>query len=191
MASLSVKQRRVADAMQPMLKDAPWVLRITERKKFTGPVLEICERRYQENGTSRLFEYGRIYNGALRTCKPAICRMIGQILDEAGRPLDLPELIDEKIEYRGQLPLDETAGAKLALLFKLHPVVRSQDRIELMAWRIERFSREESLYWLSKVSIQTYGRRGVEWAKSGLRLMLAGQQKDKEEVRRLLEQLRK
>ena len=62
---------------------------------------------------------------------------------------------------------------------------------ELMAWRIERFSREETLYWLTKTTMQTYGARSVEWAKSGLRLMLAGQQKDEDEVDRLLEQLRK
>ena len=82
-------------------------------------------------------------------------------------------------------------GAKLALLFRLHPRVNSQKRIELMAWRIERFSREETLYWLTKTTMQTYGARSVEWAKSGLRLMLAGQQKDEDEVDRLLEQLRK
>ena len=60
-----------------------------------------------------------------------------------------------------------------------------------MAWRIERFSREETLYWLGKVSIPSYGRRGIEWAKSGLRLMLAGQQKDEAAVEELLQKLRK
>ena len=47
------------------------------------------------------------------------------------------------------------------------------------------------MYWLTKTTMQTYGARSVEWAKSGLRLMLAGQQKDEDEVDRLLEQLRK
>jgi len=118
--------------------------------------------------------------------------MMGQVTDLAGRPLELQELIDDKIEFRGQIPLDEIAGSKLALLFKLHPQVRDDNRIELMAWRIERFSREETLYWLSKVSIEgLYGKRGIEWAKSGLRLMLAGQQRDIEVVDKLLQQLRR
>ena len=61
-----------------------------------------------------------------------------------------------------------------------------------MVWRIERFSREETTYWLSKVSVESfYGKCGIEWAKSGLRLMLAGQQKDGAEVEALLEKLRK
>ncbi len=191
MATLNGKQQRVVDAMQPMLKTAPWVLRVTERKDYTGAILEVCERYDTGNNTTRLREHGRIYNGTLRTCKDAIRYMMGQVQDELGRPLGIQELIDDRLEYRGQIPLDETTGAKLALLFKLHPVVRSQNRIELMAWRIERFSREETLYWLGKVSIPSYGRRGIEWAKSGLRLMLAGQQKDEAAVEELLQKLRK
>ena len=191
MATLNGKQQRVVDAMQPMLKTAPWVLRVTERKDYTGAILEVCERYDTGNNTTRLREYGRIYNGTLRTCKSAIRYMMSQVLDEMGRPLGIQELIDDRIEYRGIIPLDITTGAKLALLFRLHPRVNSQKRIELMAWRIERFSREETLYWLTKTTMQTYGSRSVEWAKSGLRLMLAGQQKDEAEVDRLLEQLRK
>ena len=188
---LTKKQLLVRENMQASMKEAPWVLRVSEQKKYTGPMLEICERQRTDTGTTRLKEFGRIYNGTLRTCKPAIRYMLSQELDEEGRPAGLQELIDEKIEYRGHIPLKETTGAKLALLFKLHPQVRSQERIELMAWRIERFTREEALYWVSKVSIPVYGRRGIEWAKSGLRLMLAGQQKDKEAVEELLRQLRK
>ncbi len=192
MAELTAKQQRIKNEMQPLLKIAPWILRVTERKDFTGPVLEICERRTTEKGTQRLYDYGRIYNGALRTCKAAIRCILREVQDGAGRPLGLQEFLDERIDYRGQLPLDEIAGAKLALLFKLQPQVRSQQRIELMAWRIERFGREETMYWLSKVSIESlYGKRGIEWAKSGLRLMLAGQQKDGAEVQALLEKLRK
>ena len=36
-----------------------------------------------------------------------------------------------------------------------------------------------------------YGKRGMEWAKSGLRLMLAGQNKDQAEIDDLLDRLRK
>lgn len=188
---LTKKQNEVVDNMQASLKESPWILRVTERKGYTGPLLEICERLTMDGGTTRLKEYGRIYNGTLRTCKLAIRYMMSQELDQMGRPAGLHELIDDKIEYRGQIPLRDEIGAKLALLFKLHPKVRSQERIELMAWRIERFTREEALYWVSKVSIPVYGQRGIEWAKSGLRLMLAGQQKDEEAVSELLVKLRK
>lgn len=188
---LTNKQNEVVANMQPSLKDSPWILRVTERKDYTGPLLEICERQTTDSGSTRLKEYGRIYNGTLRTCKRAIRYMMSQELDQLGRSAGLHELIDDKIEYRGQIPLRDEIGAKLALLFKLHPQVRSQERIELMAWRIERFTREEALYWVSKVSIPVYGQRGIEWAKSGLRLMLAGQQKDEEAVRELLDKLRK
>lgn len=192
MAELTAKQLQVQENMKSMLKTAPWILRIAEQKKYTGPVLEICERRATEAGKTKLWEYGRIFNGNFRTCKVAIRYMMSQVTDNAGRPLGLQEFIDSKVAYRGQIPLDEVTGAKLALLFKLHGQVRSPERIELMAWRIERFSREETMYWLSKVSVESfYGKRGIEWAKSGLRLMLAGQQKDGKEVQRLLEALRK
>ena len=188
---LTKKQEDVIDNMQAAMKDAPWILRVSEQKKYTGPMLEICERQNTDSGTTRLKEYGRIYNGTLRTCKRAIRYMLAQELDTLGRPAGLQELIDDKIEYRGQIPLHDEIGAKLALLFKLHPRVKTQERIELMAWRIERFTREEALYWVGKVSIPVYGQRGIEWAKSGLRLMLAGQQKDADAVNELLEKLRK
>lgn len=191
MAELSKRQQEVVAVMQPYLKTAPWIMRITTRKEFTGPVLEICERYRTERDTERLREYGRLYNGSLRTCKRAICLMLSQVLDNAGRPFGIQELLNGAIDYRGQVPLNETVGAKLALLSKLHPQVRKDSRIELMAWRIERFSREETLYWLTKVSVPTYGRRSIEWAKSGLRLMLAGRQNDEEEIQKLLEKLRR
>ena len=166
-------------------------MRITERKAYTGPVLVICGRYTTENQTEKLREYGCIYNGALRHCRRAIQTMLSEVTDEAGRSLGLDKLIGEEIACRGNLPLNDTIGAKLALLAKLHPQVRRADRLELMAWRIERFTREETLYWLTKVSVPTYGRRGIEWAKSGLRLMLAGRQDDKKVIEGILDKIRK
>ena len=192
MTELTAKQQRIQNEMQPMLKTAPWILRITEQKKYTGPVLEVCERRATNSGKTKLYEYGRIFNGHFRACKAPIRYMLSQVTDQAGRPLGLHGFVDSQTAYRGQIPLDEVTGAKLALLFKLHGLIRSDERMELMAWRIERFGREETMYWLGKVSVESfYGRRGIEWAKSGLRLMLAGQQKDGAEVIRMLETLRK
>jgi len=140
---------------------------------------------------TKLKEWGKMFNGNLRACLPAIRSMMNGAMDDQGRPLEIASLLDDKISFRGQIPLDETTGGKLSLLFRLQGLVRDIGRAELMAWRIARFSREETMYWFTRVSTSAYGKRSVEWAKSGLRVMLAGQQNDKEEVQRLLEQLRK
>lgn len=191
MENLTKKQRAVAESMKRMVSTAPWVLRVTESKKVTGPVLVISERYKEEDGKTKLREYGRIYNGDLKACRNAIHYMLTQVLDDVGRPLGIQDLIDDRLAFRGNIPLDRTIGTKIALLFKLHPQIRNESRVELLAWRIERFTFEESMYWLGKVSIPTYGRRSIEWAKSGLRLMLAGQSKDQKEIDELLEKLRK
>lgn len=191
MENLTKRQREVARNMKDMVSTAPWVLRITESKKVSGPVLVISERYSEESGKTKLREYGRIYNGDLKACRNAIHYMMSQVCDDLGRPLGVQELIDDKTAFRGNIPLDRTAGAKIALLFKLHPQVRNESRVELMAWRIERFTFEESMYWLGKVSIPTYGKRSMGWARSGLQLMLAGQSKDQKEIDELLDKLRK
>ena len=191
MADLSKRQEEIASEAALRVKSATWIMRITVRKDYTGPALVLCERYVTEKKTVKLREYGCIYNGALRHCRRAIKIMLAEVTDEAGRSLGLDELIEGEIAYRGNLPLNETIGAKLALLAKLHPQVRRADRLELMAWRIERFTREETFYWLTKVSVPTYGRRGMEWAKSGLRLMLAGRQGDKKVIGEILDKIRK
>lgn len=181
----------IAEAMRPFISTAPWVLTIKEESKVTGPVLVIKERREIDNGETKLFICGKIYNGDLRACKDSIKYMMSQVKDDVGRPLGIQEMLEGKIEYRGDIPLDSNIGSKLALLFKLHPQIRNEKRIELLAWRIERFTYEESQYWLGKVSLPTYGERSMEWAKSGLRLMLAGQTEDMADIEHLLELLRK
>lgn len=190
---LTPRQKEIAETAGLALKSAAWVLRVTERKPFTGPVLVISERQNRESGRTRLKEHGSIYNSALRVCCHAIHLMLSRELDSFGRPAGLQDLIGHRTEYRGNIPLGDETGGKLALLFRLHPRVRNLERVELMAWRIERFTREEALYWVNRVTIPISAgdRRSVEWAKSGLRLMLAGQQKDVKAVRELLENLRK
>lgn len=188
---LSKKQKEAVDGMQAALKTAPWILRVTERKGITGPVLEVCERQATEAGGTRLQAHGRIYHGALRTCTRAIQLMLSQELDEMGRPAGVQTLIDDKMDYRGQIPMHDEAGAKLALLSILQAGVKSMDRVELMSWRIDRMTREEALYWLAKVTLPIYGPRSIEWAKSGLRVMLGGMQGDDDAVAELLGKLQK
>lgn len=207
MGSIASKQQMIVDRMQEGLASSTWILRISDQKKYTGPVFTICEKVPTDGAKAamdaqqltllpvakrtKLKEWGVLFNGNRRACLPAIRSMMNGAADDQGRALDIASLLDDKSSFRGQIPLDETTGGKLSLLFRLQGMVRDMNRVELMAWRIARFSREETMYWLTRVSSSAYGRRSVEWAKSGLRVMLAGQQNDKEEVQRLLEQLRK
>ena len=85
------------------------------------------------------------------------------------------------------LPLDEEAGAKLALIFRLHERIADLDRIELIARRVERLTREEANYLLSRMT--RFDPAANRWATAGLRIMLGGQAKDPA-VRETLDRLR-
>jgi hypothetical protein len=56
-----------------------------------------------------------------------------------------------------------------------------------MARRIERFTREEAAYWLSRMT--SFSPDARRWAVAGMRLMLGGQANDSG-VERMLERLR-
>ena len=189
-------QDLIESQIRSMINTSPYVLRVTERKGYNIPVLEICERISIENEktgrrTARLKELGLIHGNNLRACQAAICYMVNHMVDNDGRPFDIPSLLRGSISYRGNIPLDTEAGSKLALLLRLQGQVRDSARAELMAWRIERFTQEEAMYWLARAIVPTYGARSLEWNKSGLRIMLAGQQKDEDAVDELLAKLRK
>ncbi len=192
----SQAQDLIETQIRSMLNTSPYVLRVTERKGFNIPVLEICERISVENEktgkkTSKLKELGLIHGNNLRACQTAICYMVNHMVDNDGRPFDVPSLLRGCIPFRGNIPLDTEAGSKVALLLRLQGQVRDSARAELMAWRIERFTQEEAMYWMARTLVPTYGARSLEWNKSGLRIMLAGQQKDEEAVDDLLAKLRK
>ena len=189
-------QGLIESQIRSMINTSPYVLRVTERKGYNIPVLEICERNNIENEntgkkTSRLKELGLIHGNNLRACQAAICYMVNHMVDNDGRPFDIPSLLRGSIPFRGNIPLDTEAGSKLALLLRLQGQVRDSARAELMAWRIERFTQEEAMYWLARAIVPIYGARSLEWNKSGLRIMLAGQQKDEDAVDELLAKLRK
>src|SRR5262249_19815992 len=61
------------------------------------------------------------------------------------------------------------------------------DRVELMARRLARFTREEAVYWLSRTT--SFGSDANRWAIAGLRIMLGGHAKEPA-VERMLERLR-
>ncbi len=186
-------QRRI----RPLLESAPWVLRITEYKDKPAPVFIVKERFSPEEnpkkngeapGKKVLRDRGLLYGQPLRRCLPVIRLIVSRVCDHAGIPLDLQRFLgNERITFRGNLPLDEEAGAKLSLIFKLQERVKDMDRVELIAWRVERFSCEEAAYWLTRAT--QYGEAANRWARAGMRIMLGGQPGDKA-VLHMLEKLR-
>lgn len=161
------------------LTQSPWIMVLTEYKNKPAPVLVVKKRltNHQALGKPVLKDRGLLYGQSLRRCLPVIRNIIGGICDKDGVPLDLQRhLCSGRIIFRGNLPLDDEAGEKLALIFKLQERVTNMDRVELIARRVERFSREEAAYWLTRAT--QYGEAANRWALAGMRIMLGGQAGD-------------
>ena len=183
--------------IKPEVSLAPWQLRVTELSGKMPPVLLLRERVLpngskgqdrSQNGSLTLEERGFIYGPALRRGLPAILRIVGRLTDREGVSLELRRFLEaNSITFRGNLPLDEDAGQKLSLIFKLRERVREMDRVELISRRVERFTPEEAAYWYSRIT--NFGEHGNRWARAGMRLMLGGQPGD-HAVETMLEQLR-
>jgi hypothetical protein len=186
-------QRRV----RPEVSRAPWVLRVTEHSDKPAPVFIVKERIHPDQRTdteglvaprSVLRESGLLYGSQLQRCLPVVRGIISRISDRKGIPLELTQYLkDRRIAFRGNLPLDDDAGPKLALIFRLQERIKELDRVELIARRIERFTREEAAYWHSRIS--TFGDAANRWAMAGMKVMLAGQPKDPN-IEKMLEELR-
>lgn len=161
--------------LQPLVNQAPWVLRFTDLKGKPSPVLIIKQRKIDEldNQKSKLVEVGEIYGDSLRRCQPVIRQILSHVRDQHDVHLELQQfLIGNSISFRGNLPLDEQAGMKLGLLFRLQQRVKDLHRVELMANRIHRFTKEEAGYWLSRLI--HFGKASSRWASAGMRIMLGG-----------------
>lgn len=193
------------EKLKPLVPKAPYVLRITEWKHYPVPVLVVKERRAYQLTTNNpkkeaqgklielpvkkvLMEIGFLYGEALRRCLPVLWKMLAKVRDDKDIPLELQRYMNKNgLRQRLNLPLDEEAGAKLGLFFRLYVRVKELDRVELMARRIARFSREEAVYWLYRTT--TYGADANRWALSGLRIMLGGQPGDRA-VAKMLDRLK-
>lgn len=193
--------RHLTERLAPLSLKSPFILRITEWREAPIPVLVVKERHYREAGDKTrgpdgqrpraravLIERGHLAGEPLHRCLPILRRLVEGVTDQAGIPLELGRYLSaEGLRCRGNLPLDEDAGAKLALLFRLQDRLKDLDRVELIAHRVRQFTREEAAYWLSRTT--SYGPTANRWALSGLRIMLGGQAKDTG-VREMLERLR-
>lgn len=161
--------------VEPHLPRMPWVLRVTDHKKRPSPVFVIKYRKPldEDSKETRLVERGVLYGDQLRRCLPGIQQVLARVRDEDDKHLDLHQFVQGKtIAFRGNLPLDEGSGSKLALLFRLQERVKDLDRVELMARRIDNFTDEEASYWLSR--ILHFSRATNRWAIAGMRIMLGG-----------------
>ena len=159
----------------PHIDRMPWVLRVTDHKKRPSPVFVIKYRKPldEDSMKTRLVDRGVIYGDSLRRCLPGIQQVLARVRDEDDKHLDLHQFLKGKsIVFRGNLPLDEGSGSKLALLFKLQERVKDLDRVEMMARRIDNFTTEEASYWLSR--ILHFSKATNRWAAAGMRIMLGG-----------------
>jgi hypothetical protein len=174
-------------------KAAPFVLRITRWRDLTGPVLVVKERTVgrQAPGASQnemvrtlrprksttLVERGHIAGEAQRRVLPVLKSMLGRVRDEGGVPLHLERWMTvDGLRRTVTIPLNDEVGAKLALVFRLHERIADLDRVELIARRVERLTREEATYLHSRMT--RFDPAANRWAISGLRILLGGQAKD-------------
>lgn len=177
---------------------APYVLRLTRHKELPPPVLVVKERIAPEdrddtegltNPRAKHVERGTLHGESVRACLPVLKRILEEVKDEQGIPLGLERFMSTQGLKQTDInfPLDEAAGARLALFFRLQAKVKDVDRIELIGRRVAMFSREEAVYWLANVTTADTALRS--WATSGLRMLLCGEAGDKR-VPRILEKVR-
>lgn len=173
--------------LQAMARSAPFVLRLTRQRKLTPPVLIVKERIAAEDrdDTQGLthprairLQRGTLHGDAVRACVPVLKRILEQVNDDQAIPLGLERFMTAEGLRRTNLnlPLDDEAGARLALFFRLQGNLHDADRIELIARRVALFSREEAVYWLANATSPDAALAG--WAVRGLRLMLCGDARD-------------
>lgn len=181
-----------------LARRSPYVLRLTRHKDLPPPVMVVKERIAPEdrndtegltNPRAKHMERGTLHGESVRACLPVLKRILEEVKDEQGIPLGLERFMSAQGLKQTDInfPLDEAAGARLALFFRLQTKVKDVDRIELIGRRVAMFSREEAVYWLANVTTADPALRS--WATSGLRMLLCGEAGDKR-VPRILEKVR-
>ena len=141
-------RRKVA----PLVPDAPWMLRVTDLSDKPSPVFVIKQRRTvplepSRNGQGKkskrsaqnqgslfgdsaaekviLQERGLIYGESQRRCLPVLREIVSRVQDDHQAGLELQRLLPlDRIQFRGNLPLDDESGCKLTLIFKLQERVK-------------------------------------------------------------------
>lgn len=194
-APLAAKERKRLEALY---KHAPFGLLATRHSGLPAPVLLVKERLEIEGERRGKFAdrdfqcYGEPMRRLL--AEGLLARMVTEVTDTDDVRLGLEHILRPRVLDAAalplQIPLDEPSGTRLGLLFILQGKMRDKDRIELMARRIARFSREEAAYWYSRVTRLEPDLRSM--AARGLKIMLCGDGglEDRPRVRRALDKLR-
>lgn len=196
------KRKKLSDddivRLQGYARHAPFFLRLTRWRRTPPPVLVVKERVAAENRDdaahlkqprAKSVERGVLHGDAVRACLPVLKRLLEAVRDEQGIPLGLERFMtaDGLRKSDLNLPLDDEAGAKLSLFFRLQTNLHDADRIELIGRRVALFSREEAVYWLANITASDPALSA--WAVRGLRMMLCGESGDRR-ARLILERLR-
>lgn len=109
------------------------------------------------------------------------------ICPKTGAPLNL-HLRLKNLPKRGRtIEISEDAWTRIAFLAKLTKGMTDMNRVELIALRINRMTREECVYWYSWTNRPEHV---GTWSVKGLRIMLAGDGTDREAVQKMLSDLR-
>lgn len=178
--------------LQAMLDTASWYMEARETRE--GVSLAVHRRIARDTGDYQVVDYEALRGSCLVASQPVLEYMLGGILDDMGNPVGLQALVSGRITYRGNIPLDDATGHKLALLSLLLSPAQKPQKQEIMAWRVQRMTVEETMYWLSKLNLTAYGPRAQAWARIGLRVVLSGptdHKEDQETYDNLLDKLRR
>ena len=172
-----------------LLDTCTWFMEVKENKD--GIQLIVQKKIIDDKGKGQIIKFDALKSQAIYASQDVIYYMLSGILDDMGNSVGLQELVNGRITFRGRIPLDSIVGHKMALISILLQNVKLVPKMEVMAWRIERMTFEEVMYWLSKVTISSYGDGSKSWARIGLRVMLAGPTDRQENFDDILSKLRR
>lgn len=165
------------DPIAAYMKKAPYVLYVEDKE---GEIFLYTAEQYpMEDGHAIEYPHGKdgdLYGKHAEVCLPYLQTIVASCCGKDGITLNLNKVVKKDMSFRGRLPLDETAGAKVSLLCELASKNISLNAMLLMALRISRMSRELAACWLAQVSRQSihYTEDVLAWSKIGLRIALVG-----------------
>lgn len=121
-----------------------------------------------------------LHEQELNRVNDIVKRWLSCVLDDRGIPTNAQQIIGNG----GSIPIGEETFCRLSLLAVLATGRMSRRRLLVLANRLDKFSREECLYWFSRAAYSRYGDVAKRWAIAGMRLMLCGSG-DEEETKEI------
>jgi len=117
---------------------------------------------------------GEMDYATYRACRTILKDIISGETNDLGIPQNYHYLLTDSLtEFNVEFDENQSAGVKLALLFRLQKGMHDINKIVAMTERINKFTREEAAYWLSKV-LYSPTEEQRKWAVKGLRIILVG-----------------